>query len=695
MNEIKVIVNFKNRNISTIGVDLTSGDYNSTKMKFTFDRTDGRKVFEMKNPNGELAMVTEIQNNEVLLVGKADVTTKVGTVTYIKYINENDTVYWYDAESEKLYNSSFEEVQNVDIDELTKVTKDASLFTMAGKYIFEISLYDGDSKLTSASSYLKVKQENVVIGDEVVETYLPIFDELMNDIQTALIQTNNLDIDVSKEGTTSTVTITKKDGTSDAVQILDGAKGEDGEPGQDGRDGRDGRDGYVQYSAGDNITIENDTISASFNEKVTDVKVNGTSVVANKIANVSVPTKLSDLTNDSGFITTETDPTVPSHVKNITQQDITDWNNKSDFSGDYNDLSNKPSINNITLIGNKTSSDLGLQPSGDYALRSEIPDVSSFITKDVNDLTYYTKTSELAHVALSGQYGDLSGTPDLSGFATTTNLNNEITNRENADIGLQGQIDAITSSSDVRDIVGTYTELQNYDTSSLGNYDIIKVLQDSTHNDAMTYYRWVITGGTGSWQYVGQEGPYYTKSETNTLLNAKQNEITSSNKLLSDLVDDTNQTNQFVTATEKQTWNNKIDSSALTNYVKNTDYAGFGVAGVFKMAGNSGLSMYQGQLFTDKATDEQILNRSSQNRVITPYNLDYAVKVGVTSNTNTLSSAEQTSALSWINGENVSNKVTSISSSSTDTQYPTAKCVYDIVGDIESILTTLTTGTGV
>lgn len=36
--------------------------------------------------------------------------------------------------------------------------------------------------------------------------------------------------------------------------------------------------------------------------------------------------------------------------------------------------------------------------------------------------------------------------------------------------------------------------------------------------------------------------------------------------------------------------------------------------------------------------------------------------------------------------EKQSNKVTSISSSSTDDEYPTAKCVYDIVGDIESLL---------
>ena len=45
--------------------------------------------------------------------------------------------------------------------------------------------------------------------------------------------------------------------------------------------------------------------------------------------------------------------------------------------------------------------------------------------------------------------------------------------------------------------------------------------------------------------------------------------------------------------------------------------------------------------------------------------------------------------------ENVTNKVTSISSSSTDTQYPSAKCVYDIVGDLETILTTLDIGGGV
>ena len=41
------------------------------------------------------------------------------------------------------------------------------------------------------------------------------------------------------------------------------------------------------------------------------------------------------------------------------------------------------------------------------------------------------------------------------------------------------------------------------------------------------------------------------------------------------------------------------------------------------------------------------------------------------------------------NKENTSNKVTSLSAQSTDTQYPSAKCVYNIVGNIESLLSAL------
>lgn len=39
--------------------------------------------------------------------------------------------------------------------------------------------------------------------------------------------------------------------------------------------------------------------------------------------------------------------------------------------------------------------------------------------------------------------------------------------------------------------------------------------------------------------------------------------------------------------------------------------------------------------------------------------------------------------------EQISRKVTSLSSQSTDEEYPSAKCVYDIIGDVESALNAL------
>ena len=62
----------------------------------------------------------------------------------------------------------------------------------------------------------------------------------------------------------------------------------------------------------------------------------------------TVPTQVSAFNNDAGYLTsyTETDPTVPSHVKAITTDDISSWNSKSTFSGSYNDLDDKPDLNN-------------------------------------------------------------------------------------------------------------------------------------------------------------------------------------------------------------------------------------------------------------------------------------------------------------------------------------------------------------
>ena len=175
-------------------------------------------------------------------------------------------------------------------------------------------------------------------------------------------------------------------------------------------------------------------------------------------------------------------------------------------TSDYTDLTNKPSINNVTLSGNKSLNDLGIQPAGNYALESEIPDVSSFITKDVNNLTYYTLKTN------TGSLIDLEMNDTT--YVVTLKLKNQ---------------DGTIISTDTIDL-----PLESVVVS--GRYD------NTTKKVILTLEN-------------GSEVDFSVAD----LVAGLQTEITSQNKLASDLVDDTNSGNKFVTTSEKQIWNNKYD----------------------------------------------------------------------------------------------------------------------------------------
>ena len=91
-------------------------------------------------------------------------------------------------------------------------------------------------------------------------------------------------------------------------------------------------------------------------------------------------------------------------------------------------------------------------------------------------------------------------------------------------------IEEIKNNPDVVDIVETKADLDNYDTSSLGDKDIIRVLVDETHDGASTFYRWNLS--QGAWDYIGKAGDYYTKSEVNTLLVGKLDKKTTTGKFV-------------------------------------------------------------------------------------------------------------------------------------------------------------------
>lgn len=70
------------------------------------------------------------------------------------------------------------------------------------------------------------------------------------------------------------------------------------------------------------------------------------------------------------------------NIKTINSQSLLGAGNiYIEGASDYTGLTNKPSINNIELSGNKSLEDLNIQEAGDYALRSEIPDVSGLQEK--------------------------------------------------------------------------------------------------------------------------------------------------------------------------------------------------------------------------------------------------------------------------------------------------------------------------
>lgn len=221
---------------------------------------------------------------------------------------------------------------------------------------------------------------------------------------------------------------------------------------------------------------------------------------------------ISELNNDAGYITSASLPTVNNSTITFQKNNVT--------VGDFN--LNQPNNETINISVPTQASDVNALPD-----TTTIEDLTT--TAQQNAIDSGANTSNIGQIAtntsnisslsntVTNNYNTLDGriTSEVSTLNTT--IGTETTNRQNADNNLQSQIDAIVSSSDVFDIVGTYAELQAYDISTVPVNDIIKVLVDSTHSNAATYYRCVESGGVKSWSYIGSEGAYYTKSESDSL----------------------------------------------------------------------------------------------------------------------------------------------------------------------------------
>lgn len=178
-------------------------------------------------------------------------------------------------------------------------------------------------------------------------------------------------------------------------------------------------------------------------------------------------------------------------------QDAIDEEEAARIAADRDIIDSIPIVNDATLTIQRNGTSIGTftaNSASDTTINVDVPIYTSGL---INDSGYVTEAA-------------------LSGYATDQDIEDavsaEASIRADADRDLQSQIDAISSASDVVDVVGTYAELQNYDTSKLSDNDIIKVLTDSTHDNAISYYRWDDANDT--FVYIGSQGPFYTKSET-------------------------------------------------------------------------------------------------------------------------------------------------------------------------------------
>lgn len=177
------------------------------------------------------------------------------------------------------------------------------------------------------------------------------------------------------------------------------------------------------------------------------------------------------------------DPQLGDYHERIVIDDAREKRWLFDCDGVYND---------ITEV--KVADELGDSPNHAISQRAA--------TEAVNGLVHDLEIETDARIAADEELGEA--------------IDEEALARAEADAAIEQEIQDIKDNPDVVDIVATYADLQNYDTSALGDKDVIRVLADETHQGESSYYRW--STDTSTWTFIGATGPYYTKAEVDALI---------------------------------------------------------------------------------------------------------------------------------------------------------------------------------
>lgn len=148
-------------------------------------------------------------------------------------------------------------------------------------------------------------------------------------------------------------------------------------------------------------------------------------------------------------------------------------------TSDYNELSNKPSINGTTLKGNMSFEELGIQPTGDYATRDEIPVLPDNIVIDPN----YTHTdNNLTDILLE----KLNGLSNYDDTALRVALTSETSRAKEVEGDLDTAIRKvasdlstfITGDPDADNVINRWQEVVEFLSGMTEDKDMAGVLLD-------------------------------------------------------------------------------------------------------------------------------------------------------------------------------------------------------------------------
>ena len=271
-----------------------------------------------------------------------------------------------------------------------------SVITKKGQIDMQLVITQGTEEIAVFKSNLFYLTCNASINAEIEQPeeytqWIEVANAKLNEI-------DNIDIKAVKENGVATITITNKKGEEEIFNLYD-AEGAitnyemlEKKPSINGVElvGNKTLEELNIQEKGDYLTSETDPLfskSASAGITSQDIKNwNNKSEFSGNYDDLNgkptIPTKTSELTNDSGYINEHQDISGKQDVL-ISGETIKTINNQSllgsgnititSESGttDYNALDNRPKVNNVVLSGNKTLDELGIQEKGNYVKETD------------------------------------------------------------------------------------------------------------------------------------------------------------------------------------------------------------------------------------------------------------------------------------------------------------------------------------